>query len=183
MGGQAARADAARSIAETGPAVDADGPEGASAILVRLGAARYAVPMAAVAEVGRVPRITRIPGLPGWLAGAVNWRGRILPVVDLRPLLSAGAGEPSLAGARAARLVVCSADGVAVGVLADGVCGVLPLPAGQAEPPPAGLPAAAAALLEGQLVDEEGPVGLLRVGAVFGLRESLPRARAVGAPR
>ena len=60
------------------------------AVVVRFGGARYAVPMADVAEVVPVPRVTRVPGTPTWLAGVVNWRGRVLPVVDLRPII----GDP-----------------------------------------------------------------------------------------
>ena len=40
-----------------------------------------------------VPPMSRVPGCPRWLAGVVNWRGRVLPVVDPRTLLGA---EPTL---------------------------------------------------------------------------------------
>ena len=43
----------------------------------------------AVAEVGRLPKLTRVPGTPEWLSGVANWRGRILAVLDVRPLLGA----------------------------------------------------------------------------------------------
>jgi chemotaxis signal transduction protein len=161
----------------SGAAGDADDP----GVLVRLGAGRYALPMTAVAEVGRVPKITRIPGLPAWVAGAANWRGRLLPVVDLRVLLTAQAADPTAVPVRDARLVVCAFDGMSLGLLVDAVCGVLPLPEGPAEPAPAGLAGSAAALLGGQLVDGDGPVGLLSVPAVFGLRAALPRPRGAEA--
>ena len=45
--------------------------------------------MADVAEVTASRRVTRLPGAPPWLAGVANWRGRMLPVLDLRPLLGA----------------------------------------------------------------------------------------------
>lgn len=159
---------------------DAGGAD-TTGILLRLGAGRYALPMTAVAEVGRVPKVTRIPGLPAWVAGAANWRGRLLPVVDLRVLLTAGTVDPSAVPARDARLVVCAFDGMSVGLLADAVCGVLPLPDGPAEPAPAGLAGPAATLLGGQLVDGDGPVGLLSVPAVFELRAALPRPRGAEA--
>ena len=50
--------------------------------------------MADVAEVASVPGVTRVPGAPAWLAGVANWRGRMLPVLDLRPLLGADRGPP-----------------------------------------------------------------------------------------
>ena len=74
------------------------------AVVVRLGDGRFAAELDAIAEVGRVPSVTRIPGAPGWLAGVANWRGRLLPVLDLRTLL--GAPDPRLGSS--ARLLVLS---------------------------------------------------------------------------
>ncbi len=71
-------------------------------VVVRLGGSRYAVPMSCVAEVGRPPSLTRVPSLPAWTAGVANWRGRVLAVIDLRPLLAA----PVAGLDRRARLVV-----------------------------------------------------------------------------
>jgi purine-binding chemotaxis protein CheW len=129
--------------------------------------------MAVVAEVGRPPAVTRVPGLPEWVAGVANWRGRILALVDLRPLL--GADQVALAGA--GRLVVASHDGVTLGLLADAVDGVLRVDEETMEPPPVTLSDSAAALVRGQLVDNQGPVAVLDVVAVFRLRDGLARIR------
>ena len=91
-------------------------------VVVRLGGSRYALPMEAVAEVGRPPGLTRVPGLPTWMAGVANWRGRVLAVLDLRPLLAAPVAELD----RRARLVVLRRGQVAVGVLTEGVEGTTP---------------------------------------------------------
>jgi len=48
----------------------------------------YAVALAGILETDRLPRVTRVPGLPAWAIGVSNLRGAILPVVDLRRLLS-----------------------------------------------------------------------------------------------
>ena len=53
-------------------------------VIVRFGSSRYAVAMSSVAEVVPVPVTSRVPGCPRWLAGVVNWRGRVLPVIDPR---------------------------------------------------------------------------------------------------
>ncbi len=92
----------------------------AGGILLRLGSSRYAVAMADVAEVAAVPGVTRIPGSPAWLAGVANWRGRMLPVLDLRPLLSAAV----VPLASSARLVVLARGDVVAGVVAEAVPGV-----------------------------------------------------------
>jgi twitching motility protein PilI len=148
---------------------DEDGPA-AEAVLVRLGAGRFAADLDGVAEVGRIPKITRIPGSPGWLAGVANWRGRLLPVLDLRPLLGA---EANVTGP-ASRLLVLAADGVSAGVVVDAVDGTGPL--GVVEDLPAAVDARGG-LLSGQVPREDGPVAVLDVDAVLRLRDSLPRAR------
>ncbi|MDX6265932.1 MAG: hypothetical protein QOD70_672, partial [Frankiales bacterium] len=132
-------------------------PEVTEVVVVRLGGSRYALPMHAVAEVGRPPGLTRVPGLPGWLAGIANWRGRVLAVLDLRPLLAA----PVTAFDRRARLVVLHRAGVAVGLLTDGVEGTHFVGAEQLEPALAHLPDTASDLLLGHTTDAGGPCGVV----------------------
>ena len=153
----------------------ADAPAGAEAVVVRLGAGRFAAELSAVAEVGRVPTLTRIPGAPEWLRGVANWRGRLLPVLDLRPLLGAQASPPG----PSARLVVLALDGVSAGVVVDAVEGTGGLD-GTVEEFPAALADRGSLLLAGQVPSEDGPVAVLDIRAVLRLREELPRARRSG---
>jgi purine-binding chemotaxis protein CheW len=149
-----------------------------SYVVVRLGGSRFAIQMDAVSEVGRLPGFTRVPGTPSWCAGVANWRGRILGVLDLRPLLDLP-GEDSGRG-REARLVVLQNGVAQVGVLADRVDGVLEVEDDDLEPPMATLSAEAASLLRGQASDAEGPVGVLDELAVFALRERVASVRRAG---
>ena len=145
----------------------------AEVVVVRLGGSRYALPMEAVAEVGRPPGLTRVPGLPAWLAGVANWRGRVLAVLDGRPLLEAPADELDRRG----RLVVLHRAGVPVGLLTEGVEGTRELEPERVEGQLAHLPGTAAELLLGQVTDEDGPLGVVDLEALYRLSESLPRAR------
>lgn len=144
----------------------------ADAIVARLGAGRFAVDLDRVAEVGRVPVITRIPGVPTWLAGLANWRGRILPILDLRTLL----GADAFAAPATARVVVVTIESAVVGLLVDAVDGTTTV-GGDLAPFPAVLPGAGADLVRGQVPREDGPVAVLDVEAVMRLREALPRGR------
>lgn len=146
-----------------------------SHVVVRLGGGRFALPMEVVAEVGRTPSLTRVPGTPGWVRGVGNWRGRILAVLDLRDLLGVAPADVSEEG-----LVVLSRGGSMVGVVAERVDGVLEIDPERLEPTLLTLPAEAGALLEGQLTDEDGPVGVVDAGAVFALRHRIGVARRAG---
>jgi purine-binding chemotaxis protein CheW len=145
-------------------------------VVVRLGGSRYTLPMDCVAEVGRPPALTRVPSLPSWLAGVANWRGRVLAVIDLRPLL----GTPHADLDRRARLVVLNRDGVPVGLLTEGVEGTLMLDEESIEPSLANLSDGASGMLAGQITDEAGPCGVLDLEAVYRLADTLPRARRAG---
>lgn len=145
-------------------------------VVVRLGGSRYALAMSSVAEVGRPPSLTRVPGMPAWLAGVANWRGRVLAVLDLKPLLTA----TDVTLDRHARLVVLNRGGIPVGLLIEGVDGTHLLDPELVEPVLAHLPGSASVLLAGQTTDAEGPCGVLDLDAVFRLPDSLPRARRAG---
>ena len=146
-----------------------------SHVVVRLGGGRFALPMDAVAEVGRTPTLTRVPGTPPWVRGVGNWRGRILAVLDLRELLALPALDVS-----EERLVVLSRGGSMVGVVAERVDGTIEVDEETLEPTLLTLPAEAGALLEGQLTDESGPVGVVDAAAVFALRHRIGVARRAG---
>jgi purine-binding chemotaxis protein CheW len=166
-------------LADTAPGGAAGGSRdvteqhAAGGILLRLGSSRYTVDMADVAEVIALPPVTRIPGAPGWLSGVANWRGRMLPVLDVRPLL--GAETTPLASS--ARLVVVQVGGITAGLVAEAVPGVYDVPLGAADPAPPTLRADAALLVSGQVVDPLGPIAVLDVPALLSLRERVDRRR------
>jgi chemotaxis signal transduction protein len=151
---------------------DGDVAAATDAIVARLSGGRVAVELSSVAEVGRAPGITRVPGLPRWLAGVANWRGRILPVLDIRGLLG---GDTDPLDERA-RLLVLAEGAIVVGLLVDAVEGTTMLGDDVAAFPPVSAPNGSG-LLCGQVPRDDGPIAVLDVPAVLRLRESLPRGR------
>jgi chemotaxis signal transduction protein len=139
----------------------------AGGVVLRLDHGTYVADLANVAEVTPVPGITPLPGHPEWLCGVANWRGRVLAVVDVRPLL----GLESHPQTSASRLVILTADGVEVAVLADAVTGVAERP-GPARP----VPVASAGLLSAVCTIDSGPASVLDAAAVVALRRQLAPA-------
>lgn len=129
--------------------------------------------MAAVAEVVPLSKVTRVPGTPRWLTGVANWRGRILPVVDIRPLL----GVEMTALPSSTRLLVLSVDGCTAGLVAEAVPGVHSGSLGEAASPPPTLAPDAALLVTGHVFDEGGPIAVIDPAAVLELRSRLERRR------
>lgn len=61
-------------------------PDAFEALVFALGEERYAFPSRQVREVRSLDGLTALPGTPSFVAGLVNVRGRVVPVLDLRPL-------------------------------------------------------------------------------------------------
>ena len=148
-------------------------PASGGGVVLRLAGSRYVIDMAAVAEVVPRTHVTRVPGTPPWLTGVANWRGRILPVVDIRPLL----GAPATPLPSSARLLVLAGDGCTVGLVAEAVPGVHRGSLEEAAPAPATLAADAATLVVGQVLDRYGPIAVLDPAAVLALRRRLDNRR------
>lgn len=87
-------------------------------------------------EILDLPVLTRIPQSPDYMLGVINLRGSIVPVVDLR-LKFATAGGEHCANSCVIVLEVTSPEGpLVIGALADEVCEVIDLDAGQIQPAP-----------------------------------------------
>lgn len=82
-----------------------------------LGEQEYTVPAEAVQEVIRHQTPTRLPAAPPYLAGIINLRGRITPLVRLRHLLDI----PARANAEDGFIVVCQRRGLQVGFMIERV--------------------------------------------------------------
>jgi purine-binding chemotaxis protein CheW len=107
-------------------------------VIFRLEAGQYALPLEQVVEVLRMVAIRPAPEGPAWLAGVINLRGRVLPIMDLRARL----GLPPRAARLETRIIVADVGQRLVGLLVDEVLEVLTQPAAAIELPEA-LPGAA----------------------------------------
>ncbi len=92
----------------------------------RLAQERYAVETRFVREVYPLKDLTPLPGTPPFVAGIVNVRGRILPVVDLKKFFDLP--ENGLTDLHC--LIQVREDDLELGLLADVVVGVRAIPTG-----------------------------------------------------
>ena len=92
----------------------------------------YGIDIMQVREIIRLEAITEVPGAPPFVAGIVNLRGNVLPVVDLRLRFGRGRGERSEQN----RILVVEIEGRTTGLIVDAVSEVLRVPESQIEPTP-----------------------------------------------
>ena len=104
------------------------------AVIFRLGAEEFGVPIMSVQEIVRVPEaLTRVPKTPAFVEGVINLRGTVLPVIDQRSRL----GLDAIARNDRQRIMVFTLHGVRTGFIVDSVAEVLRVPRAQIEPAPA----------------------------------------------
>ncbi len=101
-------------------------------VTFRVGNADYVVPAAQVLHLDVYEQATRVPGAPPYVAGLVQVRGRVVPVVDLR----ARFGLPATDDASGRRVIVVQVGSRVAGLLADSAREVLQLDPATFEEPP-----------------------------------------------
>jgi purine-binding chemotaxis protein CheW len=93
-------------------------------VLFQLHGRDHALLVDQIVEIVRMVEITPVPDSPDWLAGVINVRGRVIPVMDLRLRLGLDAKEPGLR----TPIIVAETEGRMLGLIADFVSEMLSLP-------------------------------------------------------
>jgi purine-binding chemotaxis protein CheW len=102
-------------------------------VAFKVGTAEYALPAAAVLHLESFESATHVPGAPAYVAGLVQVRGRVVPVVDLRIRF----GLPAAAAhALAHRVIIVQVGSRVAGLLVDSAREVIELDEAKFEKPP-----------------------------------------------
>lgn len=96
---------------------DTQEQQGEEVLTFRLGDGGYTMPIQAVREVYPLRSYTPLPVMPAFMVGLVNLRGRLLAVLDIRPLL----GLPRAAVRPDSLLLRLGVNDLEVGLLIDTV--------------------------------------------------------------
>jgi len=98
----------------------------------RLGMQRYAVDILKVQEIENMKEITIIPNAPPYLAGAINLRGKVIPVLSLRTKFD----METKGGSENGKIIIVDIKGVVMGIIVDSVSDVLRIATDMIEPLP-----------------------------------------------
>jgi purine-binding chemotaxis protein CheW len=101
-------------------------------VVFKVAGAEYAIPASEVLQMESFTGATPVPGAPAHVAGLVQVRGRVVPVVDAR----ARFGLPPVERTLDSRVVVGQLGSRTVGLLVDSAREVLKLAPDQLQPPP-----------------------------------------------
>jgi len=92
----------------------------------------YAVNIGCVTEIVGMQRISAIPDVPEYIKGAMNLRGKVIPVMDQRLRFNL----PARAYDDRTTIIVLDLAGVPTGLVVDQVTDVLTIPPANIDPPP-----------------------------------------------
>jgi purine-binding chemotaxis protein CheW len=101
-------------------------------VVFKVADAEYVLPAADVLHMESYEGATRVPGAPEYVAGLMQVRRRVIPVVNLRLRFGLPTIEPSLGS----RVVVVQAGERAVGLIADSAREVTRIADDDFRPPP-----------------------------------------------
>ncbi|MBI5741939.1 MAG: protein phosphatase CheZ [Nitrospirae bacterium] len=90
----------------------------------------YMLPILKVREIITMPSITILPQLPSYIQGITNLRGAVIPIVNLKSLLSS---EDD--GETGRTVIVVTAGQITFGIIVDGITGVVKVDEANIEPP------------------------------------------------
>jgi purine-binding chemotaxis protein CheW len=101
-------------------------------VCFKLGKEEFGVDILKVREIVRYQQIARVPQTSDFIAGVINLRGNIIPVIDLRKKV----GLPNIEKNDRTRIIVFYVAEKLVGMIVDRVDRVIRLRQDQIEPPP-----------------------------------------------
>lgn len=119
-------------MSRTSPATPAVTVARQQYLAFRIGEQEYAIDILKVQEIRGHTAITTLPQTPSWVRGAMNLRGTIVPVYDVRERFGLGTSEYH----RFSVIIVVAVGQRQVGLLVDAVSDVIDLAEDQLEPPP-----------------------------------------------
>jgi purine-binding chemotaxis protein CheW len=136
-------------------------------VTFRLAAEKYGVNILKVQEINNVKDFTKVPHAPPYVEGAINLRGKVIPVLNLRKKFNIE--ERPLDDH--SKIVIMNVRGHIMGILVDSVSDVLRIPQSVIMPPPPVSLEDRAEFIRGIAKLEQGLVIILDIDNLIGRDE------------
>ena len=124
----------------------------------------FGLDIMAIREIRAWSPAAKLPRVPDYVAGVVNLRGAILPVIDLAARLGWQSTEPTPRHA----MIVTYVNGQSRGLVVDSVSDIVTLPHDALQPPPVTANDNIIPFLEGLAAIEDRMVQVLNLSALAG---------------
>lgn len=122
----------------------------------------FGIDIMAIREIRAWTPTTRLPRVPPYMAGVVNLRGTVLPVIDLAARLGWNSAEPTPRHV----IIVTQIEGQFRGLIVDSVSDIVTVPEGTLQAPPATANDDVVPFLEGLATIDDRMVMVLELNAL-----------------
>jgi len=140
-------------------------------VTFQLSAERYGIDIMDVREIVRLQDIRSLPNVPSFIAGILNLRGRIVPIIDLHERFRLKRTATSDEDKLLAGIVIIHLDGVRVGMVIDRVSRVATVDREQIQPPPQVLAGIGSEYIHGVVNQGDGYLVLLDIHHMFSAQD------------
>ena len=137
-------------------------------VTFQLGKERYGIDIMDVQEIVGLQDIRPLPNAPAFVAGILNLRGRIVPIIDLHQRFRIPPATTSDEDRLLAGMVIVDLDGVRIGMVIDRVSRVVTINTDQIQPPPEVLAGIGSEYIHGVVNEGDGYLILLDIQRMFG---------------
>lgn len=137
----------------------------------KLGDEFFAVDVIKVIEILEVPGITKIPLAPDYMAGIINLRGKVLPLIDTKVKFGLAPIEFTVDTCIVVIEIEVEGEVLQVGTLVDSVLEVLEIPQSEIQPSPSIEAKYRLDFIRGMFKKEEDFIMLLNLDAVFSIQD------------
>ena len=144
-------------------------PTGQQIVTFRLGDELFAADINDVERVLRYAEPTPVPNVPAWVQGVIEYRSRVVPVIDLRLRFEL----PEAPTNGATRLMVMTSNGEWIAAVVDAVLEVVSIGTTPLAPPPPLFDGMAADFLKGILRRNDRLIIVLDVTRLLAIRDRL----------
>lgn len=141
----------------------------ATLVTFTVGDDTLAAPVESVERVLRFAQPSPIPGMPDWIDGVIEYRGTMVPVIDLRRRF----GRERLSNGATTRVVIFNTQPDWLAAIVDAVTEVVTVDASSIAPPPSLVRGLSGAYLLGMVKHREQVVLVLDVSKVLSASEVL----------
>jgi len=130
-------------------------------LLIRLNDDRFFIPLEIVSCIVKPLEVFPMPDTPEFVLGVANYSGDVLPVVDLKKVLSI----PDLGGETGLKLIVCRHLHVKVGFLVDDAIDACEVDRGQIKADTAKV--RESEFISGEFIREHNVIGIIDVAKII----------------
>lgn len=137
----------------------------------RLGDELFIVDVGKVIEILEIPKITQVPQAPKYMAGVINLRGKVLPLIDTKIKFGLPKIEYTVDTCIVVIEIEIDGDMLHVGVLVDAVLEVMDIEESSIQPSPSIDTRYPLDFIKGMVQADENFIMLLNIDEVFSLHE------------